>query len=100
MTPMAELLAHPLRLRRDGRLATVTDGSDDHHAQDIAVIIGTRPGERQLAPEFGVTDPTFDELDTAELVAQVGTWGPPRQITDVTTTYAGDGTATTVVTFT
>lgn len=99
MAAMADLLAHPLRLRRDGQLATVVDGTDEHHAQDIAVLIATRPGERILAPGFGLTDPAFDELHIAELTAQVGTYGPARTIVDVTTRRADDGTATSVVTF-
>lgn len=100
MARMVALLAHPLRLRSDGTLATVEADTDDHYAQDIAVTIGTHVGERPLVPAFGLPDPTFDRLRIAELSAQVATWGPPVAIVDVATTYAADGTADTAVTFT
>lgn len=100
MAAMAALLAHPLRLRPGGQLSTVDEGSDAHAAQDIAVLIGTRPGERDLVPEFGLEDPAFDELHIAELTAQVAVYGPARTITDIATSVTRDGTATSVVTFT
>lgn len=98
---MPAVLSHPLRLDGTGRrFATVDQGSDQHHAEAIAVILSTRRGERPLAPTFGTTDPAFAEVDAAELAAQVAVFGPPVTIADVETDYRPDGTASTVVTFT
>lgn len=95
------VIAHPFRLDASGRVAVVEQGSDDHHAQALAVLLSTRRGERPLAPLFGTSDPTFAEVDAAELAAQVALFGPPVTITDVSTTYSPDGTtADTVVSFT
>ena len=81
---MVALLSHPIRLDPTGRrFATVDQGSDQHHAEALAVLLETRRGERPLAPTFGTSDPTFSTVDAAELTAAVATFGPPVTIADV-----------------
>jgi hypothetical protein len=100
MGPVARVLAHPLRLLPNGSLGTVETDTDAHHAQELAVLVSTRRGERPLAPTFGITDPAFAGVDPAELAAQVAVFGPPVTITGVTTTYNDTGdTADVLVTF-
>lgn len=97
---MPRLLAHPLRLLPNGALTTVEAGTDAAHAQELAALIGTRRGERELVPGFGITDPAFAGLDDAELAAQVDVFGPPVIITNIATTYNDAGTiADVVITF-
>lgn len=51
-----DLLAFPFRLRPDGSAATVLDGTDEAHAQDVALLCLTRKGERPLVPDYGTTE--------------------------------------------
>ncbi len=94
-----DLLSHPFRLAGDGSVATVTDGSDDADAEAVAVLASTKRGERELAPDFGVTDPVFHELSLAELNAGLARFGPELEVTEVATTYPNDTTARTVVSY-
>lgn len=97
MAPVAAILAQPVRLTPSGRFATVEDGTDAAHGQQVAALIGTRRGERPLAPTFGITDPAFAEVDAAEVAAQVSVFGPPVDIVNVSTTYDNTGTVADVV---
>lgn len=73
---MAFLLAYPMRL--DGTsFATVEDGTEDQYAQMLAMMISTDTEERQLAPEYGIGDPTFGQFSRAELEAKIADFGPP-----------------------
>jgi hypothetical protein len=94
-----DLLSHPFRLTPDGLVATVADGSDDADAEAIAVLASTRRGERELVPDFGITDPVYGDLSLAELNAGLDTFGPELRVTDVATDYPTDTTATTVITY-
>lgn len=79
---MAQILAYPFRLAA-GRVATVEQTSDEANAQQLAVTVLTRRGERPLVPDFGVVDPTFDDLSPAELQMQVELFGPPVELVNV-----------------
>jgi hypothetical protein len=92
-----QLLAHPFALLPDGTAATVTDGTDDAFAQDITVIISTMKGERDLVPTFGLTDPTFDELDAAELNATLAVFCSAVAVADMTTTAITETTSAVTV---
>lgn len=85
-----DLIAHPFRLEPNGSVATVEDGTEEAAAEGIAVIILTRKGERDLVPDFGLTDPTFDELSLAELNVALADFGPDVIVTDVALTYPND----------
>ena len=74
-------LSYPFRLTPNGKIALVEQGSLDHDVELVAVLIGTRKGERELVPDFGMTDPTFAELDEAELTNGLKTFGPDVKAT-------------------
>lgn len=75
------LISFPFRLDPSGAVATRDSGSPDYLAEQLAVLCLTRPGERALVPNFGLTDPTFSDFDRTELEAKVQVFGPPVQIT-------------------
>ena len=98
---MARLLAFPFRVAPNGSAATVEADTDDAYAQELAILLGTRLGERPLAPEYGVDDATFGELDEAQVVAAVEAFMPDTavRVLDVETDYPDDRTADVLVTF-
>lgn len=79
------VISYPFRLALNGDAATVEQGSDEHHAELIALAVLTRPGERELVPEFGASDPVFDRLSIGDVTATVSLYGPLVQIEDVQT---------------
>ncbi|HVL33899.1 MAG TPA: hypothetical protein VM600_10005 [Actinomycetota bacterium] len=82
---MPNVLSYPFRLTPDGRHAVVVQqDSDVDYAEQLAQIVLTRPGERELAPDFGVPDPAFGSLDVSDVVAVVQVHGPPVTIHDLT----------------
>lgn len=85
------LLSYPFRITAAGDVATVEDGTEDAAAEDLAVLILTRKGERTLVPDYGITDPTFQSLNLAEVAVGVADYGPPGvTVDDVTVTYPSD----------
>lgn len=88
---MTRLISYPFRLESSGQVATVEDGSDQSDAELLAVLILTRPGERELVPEFGVNDPAFDELSIGDVIAGAEMFGPAVTITEVISRYSDDG---------
>lgn len=94
-----ELLSHPFRLEANGAVATVEDDTEEAYAEGIAVLALTRKGERDLVPDFGLTDPAFDELSLAELNVGLADFGPPVEVTDVTIAYPSDTTERVVIAF-
>lgn len=84
------LISYPFRLDAPGNVATVEEGSDENNAELIAVLVLTRPGEREMVAEFGVDDPTFDELSIGDVIAGVAMFGPPVTITDIDVRYPTD----------
>lgn len=87
-----DLLSHPFRLEANGAAATVLDGTDEAHAEAVAVLILTRKGERDLVPDFGVTDPVYDDLSLAEVNVGLLDYGPDVRVTDARITYPSDRT--------
>lgn len=79
------LISFPPRLGPQGNFVTLDDDSSDYYAEELALILLVRPGERPQAPDFGTTDPTFDRVDVNEFTLKVATYGPPVNILDVTT---------------
>ena len=88
----AQILSHPFRLLPNGRIATVEQTSDEAHAEQLAVLLLTRIGERPLEPGFGITDPTFGSIRATEIAAGVAAYGPPVSIVDVTSVADDDST--------
>lgn len=87
-----DLLSHPFRLEANGAVATVEDGTEEAYAEGLAVLLLTRKGERDLVPDFGVTDPVHDELSLAEVNVGLADFGPPIEVTDVTIAHPDDRT--------
>lgn len=73
------LLSFPFRVR-GGAVALVDQGSDEQHAELVAVLVLTRKSERPLVPDFGITDPVFLEADRAEIRAGLVMFGPDVEI--------------------
>lgn len=80
---MPDLISYPFRLGPNGNVVTRPDDSSDYYAELIATVILTRPGERPQVPLYGLSDPTFTEIDAQELIYKVGIFGPPVRITSV-----------------
>ena len=96
MHRMAEILSHPFRLDPQGRVVTVTQGSDQANAEQLAILLGTIQGERQTVPGFGIPDPAFNGLRAGVVTALVAAYGPAVRIVSVTSTVAGNETDVTV----
>lgn len=94
-----DLISHPFRLEANGGIATVVDGTDDAYAEGIAVLVLTRKGERPLVPDFGMTEPTFDDVDLAELNVALDDFGPPVEVADAAIDHPDDRTEAVVLTF-
>lgn len=93
------LLAFPFQINGAGFAVTLPDNSDDYYAQEIAIISLTHKGERELVPDFGITDPSFDALDEAEFIEQVELFGVPVDIRSIQQEYASAQRAVITVTF-
>lgn len=96
---MQELISHPFRLTPSGRVATVEQGSDAAAAEQLAVLLMTRPLERPLAPGFGVTDPAFQKLAASEVAAAVETYGPAVELHAIDIVATSDSDQRVVVTY-
>lgn len=79
---MAPILSWPFRLGVDGAIVTVDQDDPQADAEQVAVLLLTRPGERDLVPGFGVPDPTFAALRPAEVNGAAAIFGPPVKITE------------------
>ena len=93
------LISYPFRISPTGAVETVDDGSDEQFAQELAVAVLTRPGERPLAPEFGIADPAFTGFDAEALALHVDLFGPPVTIDDVRVRFLNEHTQDVAVEF-
>lgn len=73
-------LALPLRMDRHG-FAQVEQDTVDDVVQCVGVIVRTPVGAREVLPEFGIPDMTFDAATIADLEDAVGLW-EPRAVVD------------------
>jgi hypothetical protein len=96
---MVALISHPFRFTGNGRIATVEQGTDEAAAEQIAMLLLIRTGERPLCPEFGVTDMVGQGLDASELEAAVATFGPDVDLRDIEITSVTETTQQVSVTF-
>ncbi|UGL61914.1 baseplate wedge protein [Arthrobacter phage EastWest] len=79
------VLSFPFQLTMTGAAATVAHGSDAEIDQAIAVLVLTNIGEHLMAPDYGVPDPAFDELQIGDVQAGLQQFGPAGvQITSLT----------------
>jgi hypothetical protein len=78
-----DVLQSPFRFTSDGTAAKVEQGSDAHKAQQLAALVRIVSGELPLAPDYGVGDLTFTEIDPSEIAAQVSNFHPDIMIEDI-----------------
>ena len=86
------LLAHPFRLAANGSAATVEADTDEAIAQGIAILCLTGKGERDLVPDYGITDPVGQGIDLAEVNVGLADFGPPVTVTALNVTHPDDRT--------
>ena len=87
---MVRLISYPFRLGSDGSIVTIEDGAD-YYADELAMLLKTLPGERELVPEYGIDDPTFDNFSQMELLEKVSLFGPPVKVYSTTSRFTNDG---------
>lgn len=93
------LIAYPFRVTPGGDVATVDEGSDEQLAQELAIAVLTRTGERPLVPAFGITDPTFVGIDEDALRLHVDLYGPPVDLEQVKVRFLTETTQDVVIHF-
>lgn len=86
---MVKLISYPFRFH-NGVLVTTEDGMD-YYAEELAMLIKTHPGERELVPDYGIEDPTFNNLNRSELLEKISLFGPPVEIESSTSQFLPNG---------
>jgi phage baseplate assembly protein W len=76
-------LSHPVRFDSAGAMVTLDDGSDLQAAQLAGAIISTGIGERSLAPEYGLLDPSGAQVSQDLIAAAVSRCEPELSVTAV-----------------
>lgn len=76
-------LAHPFRVSPGGGIATVAPGSAALAAQLAGHVLSTVPGERGLAPLFGLPDPTAIPVSPAGVQAALAVCAPELAVTAI-----------------
>ena len=96
---MTDLISWPFRLTPDGDVVVGDDTTPDYMAGELAQVIQTIPGERELVPDYGLEDTAFDHFDTGALVTLVEIFGPPVIIESVTVKKVGEARQDVVISF-
>lgn len=87
----ARLLLHPFTVTALGGVATAEQGSDTYIDSQIAVVIGTRLGERDMCVPYGVPDPAYATLSAADIQTCLDRFGPDdATVTSVKITTKSD----------
>lgn len=81
---MTNLISFPFRFAEDGSVAVHDDASDDYYSEEIAAMLLTRPGEREMVPDFGVEDQAYAEFDFDELQTKLSLFNVPVVLDQVT----------------
>ena len=85
-------LAFPMRLDASGRVVTVPQLTPRHAAEIVGHVLCCQPGERGLAPGYGLTDPSGQQAVSGDLVAStVVACEPDVAVKDVVVEQAVDG---------
>ena len=74
-------LALPLRLTRDGSMATVDQDGPDEVAQCVEVLLMTEQGSRVEVHDYGVPGWVFQRPDRTAVVAACSRWEPRADVT-------------------
>lgn len=95
-------ISFPFRVDpHSGGVVTVSESSTQHINETIAVTVMVHPGEKHLNPNFGTPAlPFSDALEAGALQLNLNDngWGHVR-VASVTTTYLGDSTAESDITW-
>ena len=83
-------LALPIRVGSDGALATVAQGSQAEIEQNVHTAARTLRGSRPGRPTFGISDPTFTDVDPDELEEQLAEHEPDALVTVDADPFTGD----------
>lgn len=70
------LFTHPFEVLLAGGVGTALQGSDLYVASQLSVIVGTRLGERQMCPPFGVHDAAYGRVVAADVQTCLDRYGP------------------------
>src|SRR5690349_2333190 len=84
---MVSLIGFPFTLDGNGNVITLDDASDDYAAMELAVLMLTNEEERELVPDFGIIDPTFQEFNEVQFLTQVQRFQIPVTVLDIEQTY-------------
>ena len=81
------MIAHPFRFV-SGRIAPQVQGSPAHAAQLAGHVLSTQPGERPLAPGFGLPDLSGSVTDPATVTGVLRVCAPDLAVQAVSITPA------------
>jgi hypothetical protein len=73
---MARVLSLPFALSAAGRAITVEQGSDEYYKQQIATLVSTIAGEREIYETLGMPDMAFDSFGHTEFHTQMSKYLP------------------------
>jgi len=90
MRSVAPVWDFPFRLGPGGSVAVIDQDSDRDIENLLAVAVLTRPGERPMAPTFGIADPAFTGWEAPALARHVLDFGPTVTVTSVVTARRGN----------
>lgn len=91
MVSVADLFSHPFRFNANGKVVTTDQDTDQYLAERLSVVLQTQPGERPLAPEFGVEEFVFGELSQPALELQMEMFDLPIIIDEISEYPLTDG---------
>jgi hypothetical protein len=74
-----------------GQVQKVVDGTDEYYAQLLALTAQIRPGELILTPDYGSSDPAFNEEAKKQLAFIAGAYIPEIVLTGVEITQDNSG---------
>ena len=81
------MISHPFRLV-SGRIASFPQGSATHASQLAGHVLSTTPGERPLAPGFGLPDLSGSVTDPATVTGVLRVCAPDLAVQAVSITPA------------
>lgn len=96
---MANVLTFPFAVDNNGVVLTVDSESDECYAQELALLVLTNTGERELVPDYGTNDPAFASFDEVDFLSQVELFGPPVIIKSINTRFTNDSQQTVDIEF-
>lgn len=85
------VLSHPLRLDGAGAFATVEQDTPAEAGQLALVVLSTLRGERLLAPDHGILDPSGAGLSVDAAVSALALCEPLLQVDAVESTLGPEG---------